>query len=159
MCQQSNGLLHVLSRIANPAQPRDQHSEELSRRQGHAFALVSEGLTWIINHILGRHGIHDVTTYANQIHFEPEGFRLSFPWHDARYPKRGVPKPIVVRRYQRQGWRVAYIGDGLSDLEVVGVADVVYARDRLLDYSRQHGMEVVGFADLSELLEKKPFAR
>jgi 2-hydroxy-3-keto-5-methylthiopentenyl-1-phosphate phosphatase len=132
---------------------------ESCRQRGHAFALVSDGLTWIIDHILARHGIQDVTIYANSIHFEPQGIRLSFPWHDPQYPKRGVPKPIIVRRYQAQGWRVAYIGDGLTDLEVLGVADVVYARDRLLDHAREQGMEVVGFSGFSELLGKRPFAR
>ncbi len=132
---------------------------ELCRRQGHAFALVSDGLTWAIEHILARHGIHDVTIYANQIDFEPQGIRLSFPWHDPQYPKRGVPKASIVRRYQSQDRRVAYIGDGLTDIEVLGVADVVYARDRLLDYAGQHHIEVVSFSDFSELLAKGPVAR
>lgn len=132
---------------------------ELCRRREHAFALVSDGLTWIIDHILAHHGIQDIAIYANQIHFEPQGIRLSFPWHDPEYPKRGVPKPVIVRRYQAEGWRVAYIGDGLTDIEVLGVADAIYARDRLLDYARQHGIEVVSFSDFSDLLEKGPVAR
>ena len=124
------------------------------QEQGYRFAIVSDGLGWCIDYILRQYGIDDVTVYANEIHFEPHGFRLSFPWYHPESPMRGVSKSAIVRRYQVEGCRVVFIGDGLSDTDAVKVADVVYAREKLLEYCRQRGIQAVGFSDLSELLAK-----
>jgi 2,3-diketo-5-methylthio-1-phosphopentane phosphatase len=122
------------------------------QQRDYPFAIVSDGLTWYIDYILGRHGLHDITLYASHISFEPEGLRLSFPWYDPSSPLRGVGKAAIVRRYQQQGYRVAFIGDGLSDMEVVGVADVLYAKDGLLKYCREHGAEAIEYCTLSDVL-------
>jgi 2-hydroxy-3-keto-5-methylthiopentenyl-1-phosphate phosphatase len=122
------------------------------RRQGYEFAVVSEGLTWYVDHILARHGISALTVYSNEIHFDPDGFRFSYPWHAPEFPLRGVSKPGIVRRYQAQGLRVAYVGDGQSDYEAVPAADVVYARDGLLDHCRAQSIPAVGFVDMADLL-------
>jgi 2-hydroxy-3-keto-5-methylthiopentenyl-1-phosphate phosphatase len=124
------------------------------QEQGYRFAIVSDGLGWCIDYILTQYGIDDVTVYANAIHFEPDGFRFSFPWYHRESPMRGVSKSAIVRRYQMEGCTVVFIGDGLSDTDAVKVADVVYAREKLLEYCRQRGIQVVEFFDFSELLAK-----
>jgi len=121
---------------------------------GYRFTIVSDGMTWMINHILNRHGIRGLTVYANQMHFGLDGVHLSFPWFDPQSPMRGVSKPTIVRRYQAEGDKVVFIGDGLTDLEAAGVADLLYARDQLLEHCRQQGIRVIGFSDFSDLLEK-----
>jgi 2,3-diketo-5-methylthio-1-phosphopentane phosphatase len=127
---------------------------DLCRKRGHTFAVVSDGLTWSIDYILKRHGVEDVVIYANAIHFGRDGIRISFPWYDPQSPRRGVSKKSIVQRYQAQGCQVAFVGDGLTDLEVVGVADQVYARDRLLEHCREEGIPAIGFTDFSDLLAK-----
>lgn len=124
------------------------------REREYPFAIVSDGLTWYIEYILGRHGVHDITSYANQIHFEPQGLRLSFPWYDPSSPLRGVGKAAITRRYQQQGYRVAFIGDGLSDVEVVGVADVLYAKDSLLRHCRERGAEAIEYSTLLDVVAR-----
>jgi 2-hydroxy-3-keto-5-methylthiopentenyl-1-phosphate phosphatase len=49
---------------------------------------------------------------------------------------------------------VVFIGDGLSDLEAVHVADQVYARDELLEYCREEGIPATGFTDMEDLIQK-----
>jgi 2-hydroxy-3-keto-5-methylthiopentenyl-1-phosphate phosphatase len=122
------------------------------RERGYPFAIVSDGLTWYIEHILARHGLHDITTYANQISFEPQGLRISFPWYDASSPLRGVGKAAIVRRHQQQGYHVVFIGDGLSDVEAVGVADVLYAKGSLLRHCREHGVAAIEYLTLSDVI-------
>ena len=123
-------------------------------QQGHRFAIVSDGLDWIIDFVLERHGMSGLTIFCNEVHFEPGGLRFSFPWYDPRTPLRGVSKSAVVRRYQSEGLRVVFIGDGLTDTDAVKVADVVYARDRLLEHCRQHGIPAAEFSDFADLLDK-----
>lgn len=126
----------------------------LCRQQGCCFAIVSDGLTWYINYLLNRQGIYGVPVYANEIHFEPEGFRFSFPWYRPETPLRGTSKPAIVRRYQGEGKRVVFIGDGLTDVEASEVADVVYARAGLLKYCRERDIPAIEFSDLADLLTK-----
>jgi 2,3-diketo-5-methylthio-1-phosphopentane phosphatase len=146
---QMEALLDIIP--VDPAFPR---FVRLCRRQGYAFAILSDGLSWIIRYILGRVGLDGLCIYANQIEFRPDGFRLRFPWYDQEAPMRGVSKPTIVRRYQAQGHRVVFIGDGLTDLEAAGVADVMFARDRLLQHCRERGIPAIAFSDFSDLLGK-----
>lgn len=125
------------------------------RQRGYPFAVVSDGLTWYIQYILRRHGIHNVTIYANEIHFGPDGWHFSFPWYSPDSPLRGTSKLALIRRYQADGFQVVFIGDGLSDIEVVEAADILYAYTggSLLDYCRAHGSPAIPFSSLREVLE------
>ena len=135
-----------------PLDPGFRSLVDLCRERGHVFALVSDGLTWYINHVLDRHGIQGVRVYANEVYFEPEGFRFSFPWYSEESPKRATSKVTLVRQHQALGMRVVFIGDGLSDVEVAGVADVLYARDALLAYCQERGIPARPFVNLEDVL-------
>lgn len=125
---------------------------ELCQRRSYGFAIVSDGLTWYIRHVLDRHGIGDVPIYANEIHFEPVGFRFSFPWYDACTPLRGTCKVAIIQRLQSEGAKVVLIGDGQTDSEAAEVADLVYAKDTLLKHCRERGIPALGFATLQDVL-------
>lgn len=127
---------------------------QFCRRQGYPLAILSDGLEWYIRHILGRYGILHLPIYANEITFLPEGYQISTPWYDPLTPRRGVSKPSIIARYQGTGSKVVFVGDGLSDIEAVSVADQVYARDELLEYCREKGIPAIGFADMGELIAK-----
>lgn len=124
------------------------------RQRGYEFAVVSDGLDWYIRYILELHGVRDVSIYANQIEFTPQGFRFEFPWHHVSTPLRGVSKPMIVQRYRDQGAKVVVIGDGLTDVEAAAVADQVYAQGLLIDYCRQHGIPAVEVANLVDVVRK-----
>jgi 2-hydroxy-3-keto-5-methylthiopentenyl-1-phosphate phosphatase len=125
---------------------------DFCRCRGYAFAVLSDGLVWVIKYVLGLQSVDGLTVYANELHFEADGLRVSFPWHDPAAPMRGVSKHGIIRRYQAEGYKVVYIGDGPTDLEVVGVADVLCARDELLHYCRERAIAAIGFTDLADLM-------
>lgn len=127
---------------------------DFCRRHGYQFAILSDGLQWYIEFILNRFGISGVTIFANQIQFNPDGFEISFPWYDPKTPKRGTSKPMIIQRYHDMGYQVYFIGDGLSDLEAVHVADKVYAKGRLLDICVDNNLPVIGFSSFADLLNK-----
>lgn len=127
---------------------------DFCRGHDYSFAIVSDGLEWYIEYILAKHGIRDVEIYANQIHFEEEGFRFDFPWYDDETPMRGVCKPMIVRRYKERGMKVVYVGDGMSDFDVIGVADLIFARRKLARFAREQGVDFTEFNDCRDLLER-----
>jgi 2,3-diketo-5-methylthio-1-phosphopentane phosphatase len=128
------------------------------QQRDYRLAIVSEGLRWSIEHILSRHGIGPVPVLANELRFEPHGLQLTFPWHDPAYPMCGVSKATIVRRYQQEGCRVVFIGDGLTDEAAVTVADVVFARDGLLAYCRRLEINVIPFDGLDDVCAAWPLA-
>jgi 2,3-diketo-5-methylthio-1-phosphopentane phosphatase len=123
-------------------------------QRGYHVAVVSDGLEWYIEYILGQHGISDLPIYANRIHFENAGFRFEFPWFHEDTPLRGVSKPRILLSYQDQGKKVVYIGDGKSDTDAIHEADLVYARGWLAEHCTELGIEAVVFDRFDELIPK-----
>ena len=119
---------------------------------GIKFVIVSDGLRWYIEYIMRHHGIKEVAVYACEIHFERGGYRFSYPWFDSSTPMRSVSKSTIVRDYQSRGYKVVFIGDGVSDFEAAQVADIVYARDVLLDYTKDHGIQAREFSDMGDII-------
>ncbi|MFX0145906.1 MAG: HAD-IB family phosphatase [Candidatus Hodarchaeota archaeon] len=126
----------------------------MCQERGYSFAVVSDGLHWYIDYILRQHGITDLQILASHIHFEPGGFSFSYPWYDPQIPLRATSKPTIIRQHQERGAKVAFIGDGVSDFEVIGVADLIYARRKLAAYCRSRGVPAIEFTDFFDLLAK-----
>ena len=125
---------------------------DFCRRRGYRFAIVSDRLSWYIKYILDQHGIRDVTIYASEIRFEADRFRFSFPWYSPDTPLRSTSKSAIVRRYQAEDFEVVFIGDGLSDIDAVEVADVVYARNGLMEHCREQAIPAIEISNLSDVL-------
>ena len=47
---------------------------------------------------------------------------------------------------------MVFIGDGVSDFEAAQVADIVYARDVLLDYTNDQGIQAREFSDMGDII-------
>jgi 2-hydroxy-3-keto-5-methylthiopentenyl-1-phosphate phosphatase len=124
------------------------------RERGYRIGVLSDGLLWYIRLILNREGFPDLQVYANDIDFLPDRVEIHSPWYDPITPRRGVSKPSIIRKYQQQGYRVIFVGDGLSDVEALGAADMICARGQLLGYCRQYGITAIGFSRMDDLLEK-----
>lgn len=123
------------------------------REKTYPFAIVSDGLRWYIDYVLNTHGIERINVYAGDIFFEEEDFRFEYPWFDPAFPLRSTAKPVIVKEYQRRGYRVIFVGDGLSDVEAAEIADVVYAKDVLLEISRERGIEAREFENLFDVYQ------
>lgn len=126
---------------------------DFCRNRDIPFAIVSDGIRWYIEHIFARHGIHDVKIYACEITFTPDGLQFAYPYFDPITPLGGTSKLALVRKYQRDNYRVAFIGDGNNDSHPAREADLVYARDHLLAFTHANGIPAVAFTGFDEILE------
>jgi 2,3-diketo-5-methylthio-1-phosphopentane phosphatase len=119
---------------------------------GYYLAIISDGLRWYIDYILDHNGIKGIDIYANEIHFTEDGIEFSYPWFEPSTPLRGTSKRSIVESYQSKGYQVVFIGDGQSDIEVVGQADFLFASDYLLKYAQKQGIDVYEFNCLEDML-------
>lgn len=134
----------------DPAFPR---LVEFCEERGYPLSILSDGLRWYIEYVLRRYGIPALPIYANEIQFLPGGYHITTPWYHPQTPRRGVSKPRIIQKYKDEGYKTVFIGDGLSDLEAVHVADQVYARDELLEYCQEQDIPAIGFTSMDELIQ------
>jgi len=148
-CEEMEAVLDTV--IIDPAFPR---IVAFCEQRGYPLAILSDGLRWYIEYVLGHHGISGLPIFANEILFSPDGYQITTPWYHPQTPRRGVSKPAIIQKYKDEGFEVVFIGDGLSDLEAVHVADQVYARDELLEYCQEKDIPAIGFTSMEELIQK-----
>jgi 2-hydroxy-3-keto-5-methylthiopentenyl-1-phosphate phosphatase len=127
---------------------------DFTEQNGFHVAIVSDGLEWYIDYLLKRNGISGIPIFANRIRFEGDGFRFDFPWFHKGTPMRGVSKPNIIKQYYDRGARVVYVGDGRTDIDVIGRVDLLYAKDWLAKYCKEQNIDAIEFTTWMDLLSK-----
>ena len=125
------------------------------------FAVVSGGFDNGIKPFLAKHGVHNVDIYANSFVFNDD---ITVKFYDDENPDchGGGPwgncKVKHYRNYKKKKEIVIFIGDGTTDKCISEVADIVFAKDDLLDYCRKKGLDCIpweNFNDINKLIFKK----
>ncbi|MEA4811666.1 MAG: HAD-IB family phosphatase [Anaerolineaceae bacterium] len=126
---------------------------EYCRQKEYGFVILSEGQVWYIAYLLKKYDVTPDMIYGSEVTFNMDGsYDLRYPYHHSDYPKRATAKAIILKKYKEQGFYTIFIGDGLSDTDVVHFADKVYAKEPLLSYCKQHGIAAKGFTNFKGLL-------
>lgn len=125
---------------------------DVLRPQGVPLVILSDGLDIYIELLLKQHGIRDVAFYANHAAFPGGHLMPEFPYFEEGCGSCGNCKGSHIRRYKQEGYSpVIFVGDGLSDRCVVGKADILFAKDDLLEYVRKKGVEAIPFNDFHDV--------
>jgi 2-hydroxy-3-keto-5-methylthiopentenyl-1-phosphate phosphatase len=119
-----------------------------ARAHGATVSVVSAGIRQVIEPALARAGV-DVPLYANDVEFDPTGWRLTF----IDDSDQGHDKAARVRAARAAGAYTIYVGDGVSDFEGALAADEVFAKEnRALErFARGRGLRVRSFATFDEI--------
>lgn len=107
--------------------------------QGIPLTVVSSGLRPVVELFLD--GL-EVPWIAHRVEMLPDGWRYR--------RDEAADKVAVLKRAAGQG-RIAYVGDGTSDVEVIPHADFLFARSYLADYCRAHGHPFTPFETFTEI--------
>jgi 2-hydroxy-3-keto-5-methylthiopentenyl-1-phosphate phosphatase len=92
--------------------------------------IVSEGLDFYIHHLLQKWRL-PIPVRTNRAIFEEGRVRIEYPWADATCTLCGTCKLLRLFQLRLQGHRVAYVGDGHSDLCPAIEADLLFAKSDL----------------------------
>lgn len=126
--------------------------------RGMPLEIVSEGLDFYLRHLLDKWRI-TVPVRTNRTAFERGKVVISYPYADPTCNLCGTCKLHRLFELRTQGYRIAYIGDGHSDLCPAIEADVVFAKKELADLFREEEIDFIPFhtfADIQREIEQWP---
>lgn len=121
------------------------------RRDGVRFTIVSNGLDFYINTILTAIGVNDIEVFAAQVQFAPRGMEVEYVGPDGAHLDSDF-KEAYNRLFLTQGYRVVYVGNGLSDITAAKHAHHIFARDELLNLCKQTSLNCTPFVDLNDVV-------
>ncbi len=116
------------------------------------FVIVSNGLEFYIKAVLHALAIDDVEVHAATNMFLPDGVQVRYVGPDGSVLQDGF-KEAYIKAFLNEGYRVIYIGNGISDTYAARHAHKVFATGDLLEYYRRHGLPCEPFSDLEDVVE------
>ncbi len=128
---------------AAAAVPLDQTFSALAGRASAgrvAMEVVSDGFGFFIGPALERLDAPWIPIASGEVRFGPAQSRIEFPHGNTACPVCGTCKRNRVLANQASGRRVAFVGDGESDRYAAGYADVVFAKDGLVEICESEGL-------------------
>lgn len=125
---------------------------------GFECSVVSDGMDYYIERILNHNGIGHIPFYANHLELIPSGrpgkFNLSpsFPYTDEECDRCACCKRNIILTRCADDDFIVYIGEGYSDLCPVRYADIVFAKDELLQFCRREKIPHSAYGSFSDVL-------
>jgi len=111
--------------------------------------VVSGGLDFYIRAILEREGIDLPFLSDTALPGEDGRLRVEHTYGHVECRQCGICKAQVVRGPLPPAQRTIFVGDGSTDRFAAEVADIVFARGRLLQYCQRRGITCFPFEDFA----------
>jgi 2,3-diketo-5-methylthio-1-phosphopentane phosphatase len=126
----------------------------LLRRRRVPVTILSGGLDFYIGPVLRREGI-DLPVLSDSMERAPDGhLRVTHPFGHPTCRLCGICKAQIVTSPAPDGVLTIFIGDGSTDRYAAEVADLVFARRRLLQYCREAGIPCFAFENFQPVYDK-----
>ena len=117
------------------------------------FVIVSSGLDFYIQAVLEKIGAPDLELHCARTTFGQDGITVTYISPDGNTVEKGFKKQYLDWLKQRSD-TIAYIGDGLSDLEPAGAADYVFATGSLPALLEVNSISHHTFSDFHDILQQ-----
>ncbi len=135
--------------------PIDEGILDLDQRckdRGVSLTIVSDGLDFIVEKVLHRHGLLHLPVFSNHLRWDTQGrLALSFPFATQECRSGAGTCKCVVTSMMASSSRTVYIGDGRSDQCVSTRIDRVFAKGHLQGWCAARGIGCEPFEALREV--------
>ncbi len=121
------------------------------KREGIKPVILSDNFTLIIEAILKNNGIKGVKVCANGLTFHGDHLIPSFPHGDPHCVRCAHCKKKSLLKKDIRDKIIIYIGDGQSDVCPCSYADMVFAKDDLLNHFRKEGRLCLAFNNIEDI--------
>ena len=145
-------MLSALEPAAHFRPNFDKLREYCAKRKFHLM-LISGGLDFCIQHFLNQKGWSNLETYTPKARLTENGIQLSFP---NRLEKTSSNmKDDFVMHQMKQGKKVVYVGNGVSDYPAAKIADLVFAikASKLAQLCRNGGVTCEEITDYQQAVD------
>jgi len=122
------------------------------RSRGFEFVIVSNGLDFYIKTILRDIGVDNIEVFAAQSQFNSEGVKVKYIGPEGDELQDNF-KEAYTRLFLGRGYRVIYVGNGISDLSPARQAHYIFATGELPDFCRQMNLNCTPFVDLNDVVK------
>jgi len=120
--------------------------------RGIGLKIVSDGLDFYIETLLGKQGLV-CETFSNRVIFRGEGgIDVAFPEMNEACGRCGTCKRSLLDRFRQEYGRIFYVGDGHSDVCAARAADRVFGKPILYEKCMQNGTPCTPYRDFGDLL-------
>jgi 2-hydroxy-3-keto-5-methylthiopentenyl-1-phosphate phosphatase len=152
----------IISYVLEEAQIREGFSEFVAFTKEHEIPLyiVSGGIDFFVKPLLENYGPFE-GVYCNEADFTGETIQIIFPHscdENCSGSACGCCKPTIIRKLLSKENESIVIGDSITDLEASKLADLVIARDFLIEKCEDLGLPYEPFENFHEvirILDKK----
>jgi len=121
------------------------------QKRGFHCVIVSNGLDFYIEALLGDIGAGDVRVFSAETQFTPECLEVQYVGPQGNKLDRGF-KEAYIRLFLGEGYRVVYVGNGASDIPSAKLAHHIFATGELLDYCQEVNLQHTPFDDLHDIV-------
>jgi len=120
-------------------------------KKGFKFVIVSNGLDFYIEAILRDIGVENIEVFAAQTQFSPDGLEVKYIGPDGRQLEDSF-KEAYTELFLKRGYRVVYVGNGISDFSPARQAHHIFATPDLLDYCQKANLNCTPFDGLNDVV-------
>ena len=119
--------------------------------------IVSDGLDYAIQSILKRYKLDFLPVYANKLlHDYQRSWQLQFPYTNADCVKASGNCKCQHRYQLTEFKKVFYVGDGASDFCIADKVDLVFSKDKLIDFCQQYQIPFQPISAFSDVVTALP---
>ena len=136
---------------------------KFSKKNGYDFMIISGGFSICIDTILKKYGLEGLPYYSNKLLFPDIGrngrffeFTVEYPYLSENCGQCGNCKTAHLKKYRLKGYYIIYIGDSTTDRCPARYADLLFAKNELIEYcvkQKLKHMPFKTFADIKRYLE------
>lgn len=151
----------IVEFVLEKAEIRKGFSEfvEYTKQEGIPFYVVSGGIDFFVEPIINRI-LEPEHLFCNSADFNGEHIEILWPHSCDSYCFNdcGCCKPSVIRKLSHNGDFKIVIGDSITDVEAAKMADLVLARDYLIEICEYEGIQYqpfVTFHDCINIIKKE----
>lgn len=123
------------------------------RRKGFQFVIVSNGMDFYIESILRDIGVEHVEVFAARTEFHHGGVEVKYIGPEGNQLQSDF-KETYTRLFVKEGYRVIYVGNGISDLPPAKQAHHVFATGDLLTYCQEMNINCMPFNNLDDIIKE-----
>jgi len=120
-------------------------------KKGFKFVIVSNGLDFYIEAVLRDIDMDSIEIYAAQTQFTSDGLKVKYTGPDGRQLKDNF-KDAYTELFLGRGYRVVYIGNGISDFSPAKQAHHIFATSDLLTYCKEENLSCTPFDGLNDVV-------